>query len=95
MEVAPQNPHIIGNLILTKIRLDEFDVSLLRSGALGMNCHPERASVTEGSSQRIRGDPSPRVTRLRMTLKRRHSMISWTAPLWEVNNEVTLFGTVV
>ena len=27
-------------------------VSLLRSGALGMNCHPEGASATEGSPQR-------------------------------------------
>ncbi len=45
---------------------------LLRSGALGMNCHPEGASATEGSPPRIRGDPSPRVTRFRMTLKRRH-----------------------
>ena len=36
---------------------------LLRSGALEVYCHPEGASATEGSPQRIRGDPSPRVTR--------------------------------
>ena len=47
--------------------------SLLCSGALGMNCHPEGASATEGSPQTICGDPSPRVTRFRMTLKRTHT----------------------
>ena len=44
---------------------------LLGSGALGMNCHPEGALATEGSPPSIRGDPSRRVTRFRMTLKRR------------------------
>ncbi len=65
---------------------------LLRSGALGMNCHPEGAgtdaqrwSVTEGSPPRIRGDPSPRVTRFRMTLKRRHiHQVHWKGALFHV-----------
>jgi len=55
---------------------------LLRSGALEMNCHPEGASATEGSQARIRGDPSPRVTRFRMTLKRRYfHQVHWKGAL--------------
>ena len=57
-------------------------VMLLRSGALGMNCHPEGALATEGSPPWIRGDPSPRVTRFRMTLKRRHiHQVHWKGAL--------------
>ncbi len=55
---------------------------LVRSGALGMNCHPERASATEGSPARIGGDPSPRVTRFRMTWNRRHMFqVHWKGAL--------------
>ncbi len=55
---------------------------LLHSGALGMNCHPEGASATEGSPPRIRRDPSPRVTRFRMTLKRRYMhQVHWKGAL--------------
>ena len=58
-----------------------------------MNCHLEGASATEGSPQRICGDPSPRVTRFRMTNRMTALLETQTLECAPVAEVVRLLGT--